>query len=723
MADKSNTLAKPLLKQKKQDGSLYSSLILAIIGLISLGMFLSNSASGPTGFADSDEIITSSLSGGFVHPSGYVILSHLIEWWGKLFVHNQVLWVNRLTALVMAISIVVMYLVINKSINLLRLPYSQSIRTLGIIIAVTIFATHPFTLLLSGITEVVQLASVLMLVYYLMVISLLIRWRQTQKISYTLLFFTTATFCLAGFYHHLIFLLLPGSFIFGWWLYHQTLGKRGVLIIMLGFLSALTLTIFLTLTRDNQAIVSWEFIRSPQGLWHYLSRQDFSGVHQESGQYLASYFKGLSLPMTVQNTSRFISTFVISLPYLFFWLGTLPGLVILISHRQTIFAQILLTNAMASVFLLIYLFFPDTTYRTFYYHTLLLNLRMYFLAFISLGLVSGIGFVWCFYKINSILTKALSSRLSIIVITVATLLPVVSLVRYGFNYNQPLRQNWLVQLTNQTLEKAEDNVVICFSDISCFSLLLTKSIQPEKYKASIIPVTPQIRQKGVNEVNFSTHNYGFNPDRIADIIFTQIQSGKKVFATEIDSYYIEALGMESQLLHLLPQEHMLQISCNLPYELELPSQELSLSLSNIDSGSNHPLLNMYREYAADNHEINATILGRMGKKFAAAKEIEMGLTLSTHHSPLISLAQKIPYYAGSPQYQVTDVCRSSEYWYQLSKQCKEAQDVQCQLRYLWWATLLSPQNASLKLEYANLLDLTGNRELADIERGHALKVK
>lgn len=723
MVDKSNTLAKSLFKQKKQSSSLTLSLIPIIIGLISLRMFLSNSVSGSTGFADSDEIITSSLSGGFVHPSGYVILSHLIEWWGKLFVHNQVLWVNRLTALVMTISIVVMYLVINKSINLLRLSYSLSIRSFGVIIAVTLFATHPFTLLLSGITEVVQFASVLMLVCYLLIITLLLRWQQTQKISHMLLFFTTAAYCLAVLYHHLIILLLPGCLIFGWWLYHQTLGKRGVVIIILGFLSALTLTIFLTLTRDNQAIVSWEFTRSPQGLWHFLSRQDFTGVHQESGQHLASYFKGLSLPILVQNTSRFISTFVISLPYLFFWLGTLPGLVILFSRRRTIFAQILLTNALASVFLLVYLFFPDTTDGTFYYHTLLLNLRMYFLAFISLGLVSGVGFIWCYYRINTILTKALSSRLSIIVITVATLLPVVTLIRYGFNYNQPLRQNWLEQLTNQTLEKAEDNLVICFSDISCFSLLLTKSIQPEKYKATIIPVTPQIRQKGVNEASLSTHNYGFNPDRIADIIFTQIQSEKKVFATEIDGYYIEALGMESQLLHLLPQEHMLQISCNLPYEMELPGQELSLTLSNIKSISNHPLLNMYREYAADNHEINATILGRMGKKFAAAKEIEMGLTLSPHHSPLISLAQKIPYYAGSPQYQVTDVCRSSEYWYQLSKQCKAAQDVQCQLRYLWWATLLSPQNASLKLEYANLLDLTGNRELADIERGHALKLK
>jgi hypothetical protein len=582
MADKSITLGKSLVNQKKFQSLIVYLLPLAI-GFIALGIFLGNSAPGPTGFADSDEIIASSLSGGFVHPSGYALLAHLIEWWSKLFVHNQIEWVNRLTAVVMSISIVVMYVVVSKSAALLKLPYAASIRTIGTSIAILVCATHPFTLLLSGITEVVQLAAVLILLWYLSLIFLLLRFQHIQKISPTLLYITSGIYSLAVLYHHIILLLLPGSIIFVWWLYRQVIGKRGLVYIMLGFLSALTLTILLTLTRDDQASVSWEFVQSPLGVWHYLTRQDFSGVHQESGQQLASYFKGLSLPILTQNTFRFISTYVISLPYVFFWLGTLPGLVTLISRRKLIFAQILLANGLASVFLLIYLFFPDTSNGTFYYHTLLLNLRMYFLAFISLSLVNGVGWMWCIHRLYTFLTSTLSPRPSMIVVTVATILLAIPLIRFSFNYNQPLHHNWLVQLTNRTLEKAEDNLVICFSDISCFSLLLTKHTQPENFQAIIVPITPQIRQRRVNEADISTHDYGFNPDRIADIIFTQLQSQKKVFATEIDSYYIESLGMESQLLHLLPQEHMLQLSCNLPYDIELPSQELSLSLSNIEN--------------------------------------------------------------------------------------------------------------------------------------------
>jgi len=281
---------------------------------------------------------------------------------------------------------------------------------------------------------------------------------------------------------------------------------------------------------------------------------------------------------------------------------------------------------------------------------------------------------------------------------------------------------WLNSWSQAVLTQAEDNLLLCFSDISCFALLNTKYLSETNYPATIIPVTPQIAQESVQENTLTEIDYRFNPDRLANLIMTQLTRGKKVFVSEIDGYYVDTLGMESQLLHLIPQGEVQEIACDLGYESLTSNTSLSTTLSQLDPNHTHHLIEAWKELMAKNHEVNATIYGRLGKKQLAREEIEAGLTLSDRHGGLSSLAQKLPYYPGDPRYQVTQVCRNADYWVSLSRECAQNDQVECQLRYLWWATLLEPTNSQLRTKYAKTLEASGQEQLAQIEWQHILNL-
>jgi hypothetical protein len=702
----------------------YDKWILALIMfVVFFSLYASNVPQGVTGLADSDEVIAVSILGGAVHPSGYGLWAGMLQIATNIVPHQVFVTANRLTALTMALVVGILFLTMVSFLSAQKKPVDRRMVLVAATLAVLFWGTHELFFLWGSVTEVVQLALLVISGCYWLSIYLL---KKESPYSHELLAWGLL-WCLVFlviFYHQISLLLVPGTVIVlrdGLKITKGRGKKLGVLI--LSFLISGLVTIGTTVLRNPTSVWSWELIRNPAGLARYLLRQDFSGFNVEAQANLVAYLKPTNLMMMGTNLARYIEAYELST---WGWLS-LPililGLIGLITSTRNLVTKFALINGLGGILIFLYLFIPSPTEGFLYYQSLIINSRFYLLAILPLTLIWAQGLftllqlvIERFYKVSWLKKWAMWG-------VVMMFLLLVGFRGYRqFEMMRQIKNPWLQKWASNVLAEAGDNTLICFSDISCFGLLATKHLAMEEVVTKIVPITPQIKQKELDESQLTSSNYGFNPERIGDLIFTQLGQGKRVYATEIDGYYIGNLGMESQILHLLPRGQLQEIACNLDESTSQESFGVEQELLIGEGTRISKPVRLWQEMMARNHEVNATIYGRMGKKQLAAKEIEIGLELSDRHGGLSSLAQQLPYYAGDPSYQVTNVCREAKYWKSLSDMCLKEEEEECAQRYLFWATLMEPANISLRADYARLLDRRQQEVLATIEWQQVLKL-
>ena len=681
---------------------------LIAISLLTFLVYAFTACPYPSGYADSDELIALGYSLGVNHPPGYPLITLLTYLATHIpFPISIALRANLLNVLLQTLTVSMVFLT---ALELLSTLFAESKKrlVLGYCAAAACALTLAFSFLFWSYSTVLEVFSLNNLFAIMLVfIALKIRKASTFPTKHWLCF--TGTLGLALAHHQTIVLLLPGlAFLLLPYFFSVKpkliLKNRGMLFqgIILLFLTFTVSYSLLFILRISNAPFSWNFEPTVNGIVRMITRKEYAEIHTVDGIQTGAYYTGFYLP---ENVRAFKEYLTVSLPNHFGLpaLGLmLSGLIILlIKGKGSLRLSFLSFITCCCFFPAFYLTLLSPGSRPLdYYQVSGLTERMYLMGYVLLSLTIPIAI----YGLLSLV----KNRVKAVYLGIGILILPLYLVLSNFSAVNMRQYSSIADYVHTALDAVEpEAIVICFSDISCFSLFYAQAVENYRPDVTVIPVTPQFQTK-----EYSPISYEENPFRIAGIISWQLHQGKAVYLAEVNSYYLWHLGLDGSTFHLESSQNLLKVTYLPDLSKNLSSPDLELVQHSPDP--RQKLQHAFRAMLSEHHQISALTYAIAGNTDQAQKEIALAKTLADN--PLDELFQTINSFEKGLT--PTLSCKTSEYYLEKAKTCGD--DYGCVYKNYYQASLLDPKNISIRLSLARLYKENGYNDLAAQEYGNVL---
>jgi len=239
---------------------------------------------------------------------------------------------------------------------------------------------------------------------------------------------------------------------------------------------------------------------------------------------------------------------------------------------------------------------------------------------------------------------------------------------------------------NTVVKRAIESVpsgstIICFSDISCFSLLSAQVVTAGRTDVYILPVTPQINTRRYLKAQGQIQKFGYpdNPFRIADSLSWTLYQGRRVFVTELPDFYIKLLGLDGKAYRLSPWILGYEVSC-LEKPVTAPDRSgFTFSQNEVDRRNTNKYL--------QNLVFNPKLIGDR-----------------------------------TPETSKPWTCPTPNEHYLRAMKCRKTGNRQCAYNELYWSTLKDPLDLGLRYQLAFMYEQAQFEPLAKREYRHLLLI-
>lgn len=579
----------------------------------------------PSGFADSDEIITAGYLLSPAHPPGYglnIILVHLAQ--KLLFFTNPAHAANILSSLFHSLALA---LILQATIRFLENFLKRSLTARETLLAaITILFTGFSTLywLYGTVIEVMSLGSLLTALTFYQLIHIITNKKSSLK---QLLVFSITIG--AGISHlQPLITLLPGYgliLLAHYAKYRQSQTAKHALI----SISTIIIAFFLFSAsiiplNARQQSYAWDFEQNLNGFLSMVFRQDYQGEFADKNSFVENpYISGLD--------STFGQKIVTYLTHL--W-NAYAGPAILLSLLGLIMLIIAQASNVKRIGFLMLVVIPTILFGS---YATIINYDPYFLqyslfsgvaqrqyvfAFPLLAFLAAYGLLMLYHRLHT------NQRIRQgILPTVSVLLIGQIIINYPFVVGP--QNQFVYTYTNTLLNKAPENaVIICASDFSCFGLTYASLVEKRRPDVTILSRNP----KGSNyflqkNPDFIGYHYTQNPLYFAQLL-THNVAHRPTYLTSFDQYFVEYIGLDGNPFYLIPQGNLFKVEQEFPENIpphQLPN--ITKQIAAYIPDARHHLLIGFRDYLASNYQLQSQLFTKYQQTAAAAITLDTAITL------------------------------------------------------------------------------------------------
>lgn len=681
-----------------------------LVLMLTLGVYAVGFNPLPSGYADSDELATTSYLWGVSHPSGYALANivygavmRLLWWLPSASVGNF------LTMILMSVSMVIFYLTL---ILIFSIFYSQDKNRRWQLLAAVTGA------LLTGVSGLIFLyASKIEVVSFTvfwtsLIVLLAVKWyaKFVSNKDHKRWLYATAIFTGIGLAHvHTVIFLLPPLLLLLFFTRNKCqdirkhewikLAGMGLLIVVIAFG---IVNLGLVILNARRAEVSWAFPQTPEGWWGIVSRQDYAGYYIERDRSQHAYWH---LPTWDYVVSA--GYFLLFVADHFSWVGVglfSIGVITLMMKRQPlawfllslfVFQGILLGARMSYV--------PNPTGPPQNLDIGVMH-RQFLAGEYMFGLIMAYGL--------GMILRYLYERFSRWADEVALVITAL-LFSYAVAYGMPMGYQKDNQISYRygrlMLEEVEENaVIICASDISCYTLLYQSVVERIRPDVTILTKNEHIR-KYFLEANseFNPSVYDDNPYFFAQLVAYNVSQGRPTYLTNIDAFYLDFIGLDSNPFFLIPKGLLFKVVTN--PTIDTPNaapDEFAKQILNMRVSSHDYWASGLRYYFADVYHMSGTLMARLGKKNEARSSLEAAMNLHPTRPYTTQQLRDLPLYSGEGSYKSQSATTAASLKLAADEKLLEGK-LQEAYDHLRKATYLSPSDLGLRMSLVEML-LRGN---------------
>lgn len=298
------------------------------------------------------------------------------------------------------------------------------------------------------------------------------------------------------------------------------------------------------------------------------------------------------------------------------------------------------------------------------------------------------------------------------------LLPIIQFA-INFRYQNIANYKIVADYSSNILQNLpKEAVLVCFSDISCFSLRYSQSIDQIRQDITIIPITPKLQNYAAKQSPKLFENiYARNPQRIGSIISWALYQNRRVYVAEILPDYIEFMGLDGQAFYLTPKDSVFEINKQPIVELD-KWQNFTFDQQLLD----HPNLftKAFKLILFEQYAKNATLYARSTQKNLATSYYQRALKLKPNDPTISQLLKDLPQYSGDKDYQSQDQAIDSQQIIDKVGLCEN--NLQCILHFYQLASFTDPTNIPIRQYLLKLYGDIGAKELVEEENEHITQI-
>ncbi len=606
----------------------YSSHIIIGIAVLLISVCINSffASKYPTGYADSDEIITSSYLFTPAHPPGYsqqIILTGLFQHVLKYMNFSPAYAANLFAALLHSVTLLFVYL---SAVNIFKYKGMRYPIWISGAVGTFVLGFNGLFWLYSSVIEVMALGDMYVsLILYSVSCWLIDKERSNKWVDVCAVFFGLGIAHLQS-----IITLVPGLLIFLYANQSNTWSKRiqqlfrVIIISVIVFFLANSLLFWLN---GRQQTLAWDFPQSIDGFFYMISRKDYQGNFANKGIVVDNAYGNISGFFNFSAIPIYLTTLwnhMAGIPFIFciiglFWLYS--------SKRKLLFCFLSLYGVAG---LLFGLYVTITTPPTALNSLQLIGTyqRQYLIGYTILGFFAVIG---CMYIGEYIFNhfKNIYTKISLFIILVC--LPVMG----EFIANVEMadqRNNDLINTFSQSiLDQAESNsVIICSSDIACFNLFYQSLINHYRPDVVILSRIPRARKYFLEQ----------NPDYIGkqDLKLPQFYSQqvtwnvarRPTYLMMPEDYFIKYTGLNGNPYSIVPEGFLFKVETSTPSAISYFSTDnVFRQVKKQESSSRNFLGLAQKDYFASLYVINAKQYYVLNDKEKALKSIDYALSLNS----------------------------------------------------------------------------------------------
>jgi len=252
----------------------------------------------------------------------------------------------------------------------------------------------------------------------------------------------------------------------------------------------------------------------------------------------------------------------------------------------------------------------------------------------------------------------------------------IGIAVFGYTQNKSLveasQQALITQVSRQALMGVDrQSTIICFGDLSCFSLIYLQKIDGLRPDVTIIPVAPQLNK---DEADKFLAGLGFvfpdNPFRLMEAMALTNAAQRPVYLAEVPDIYKTLFGLNGEAFNLEAWPMGYKVGCGPSRNIENPD-ETSLQKRSVDRRDTY--LNLFKAYRQS-----------LGTKPTSTP------------------------------------CLDSEDHYKLALNCRTQNDMACSFKQTIYAILKDPKPPRYWLTLAQVYEGQGYVDLAKREYRHVL---
>lgn len=692
----------------------------ALLGLVLVGIYWYSANRFPSGYADSDELITTGALLSVAHPPGYslnVILIHLAQ--RCLFFLSPAFAANLLAGLLQALSLVIFYYT---SLKLIRYIKPSRPVSLGMIVLIQLgclfIGLSGLFWQYSTIIEVVSLANLLIAVSWFFAV----HWITSQTKPFRDIVLTAAFFGLGVSHLQSIIVLGPGLL----WLYlayapgnwfRKT--KQLISIIAIAGIFFLLGNLPSFLLNSRQQAYSWSFDPTISGWWHLITRKDYQGYFIDRNTTQANAYVGrIRLDYLLQGSihhSQSLWNYFCGLPLLL----CVAGAAYLMKQNRKLGWALLGSYLIAGFLFPAYLAPNDSMAHSLDYRLLVgTSERQQLIGYPLMVIFMVFGLIGCseyFYRFTH---NSTYSRLGAIALGVSLLLSMaVSNQKLGVNRNH----DQVYQYAKRMLTSAKPNsVIMCTSDFACFSLFYQSLV--EKFRPDVVILSDDVtgRRYFLNRhPEYSGFLYSQNPYFIAQEIAWNVYQKRPTYLSSINQFYSGYIGLDSNPFYLIPGDSLFELTTTYPEHAGDTQDSYLDSVLRFQPDRRDYLAKGFLDYLAGNQILTAQLQARLNQLQEATQTLHYSLSLSPNNQEALSILSNLDLIYQQAGYHQKTASSSADY-YRLAQTAYQAGDYETAYNQARKAFYLNPVDTqSLSL----LFDVYGHSNLPKMQQPTAEHLK
>ncbi len=630
--------------------------------LISFVTYFLSAPRANIGYGDSDEIATVGYLLGVAHPSGYPLVILITKLFTLLPIGTSIVFRAHILAMVthaLAVGFLAMCaLELNKFIH----P-KPSIKSQLIAIFTSLFLTFSAIFwLYGGIIEVGALNNL----FASMLIFAVIKWQLTAirtntHGSYKLWFLIWGLFGIGLSTVHTFILLLPSvliAVITTLWSINVRIINKNLLYtkllpaILVAFFAWLIPNLLLFYLNNNQADMSWVFEQTINGWWRLIARRDYTGVILDQKREVAAYLDLKSIDFYIRGLIAYLGFLFNQITWPVIALTIIGAVTSWKVFPKSIFITIISFFAVSGIMFGTYMGVPEYNSDNLEYRLGVgISHRQYMLGHISFILLTLTGVISLtkLFSNNSKKHKLSSINILGLVVILSIFYQIQSNKDTAVQRNNTLLRDY----AHAMLDTAVPNsVVICFSDISCYSLLYEQLV--ENYRPDVTVLIKNnyyLKYFLINNPQYQGYPYGYNPFFASDLISWNV-AHRITYLTEPDGFYSDYMGFDANPFYLIPHGYLYQVATTTPDTLTDNSDLYAISKALLSQKI--PSKNYFQSGLKDYFAYKHMTLGFLYSKFGYPKPARYHQETAIKFNPLVSqprkLLDQVDQYTGDPRY-------------------------------------------------------------------------